>query len=191
MGNNKSTVSVWYILGVGIVSFVLAAIFFNLSQLLAQKLNNLFISAFFLILIILIGIIFDTVGTSAAASTEATFHSRAAKKVTGARQSVYLVRNADKVANIANDVVGDIAGTVSGALGIALVLQIVSYYPGINKFLLTMIITAVIAAITVSGKAFGKKTALSKGNDIIFIVGKIIAGIEKFTGYDFVPQRRR
>lgn len=191
MGNNKSTVSVTYITAVGIVSFILAAVFFILSQLLAQKLNSIIISSIFLVLIILVGIIFDTVGTSAAAATEATFHSRAAKRVPGARESVYLVRNADKVANIANDVVGDIAGTVSGAIGISLVLQIISYYPGTNKFLLTMITTAVIAALTVAGKAFGKKLALSRANDIIFMVGRIFAQLEKLFGLRIMPKRRR
>ncbi len=191
MGNNKFSISGTYITGVGFVSFILAAVFFILSQFLAQKLNNLFISSLFLILIILVGIVFDVVGTAAAAATEATFHSRASKRVSGARESVYLVRNADKVANIANDVIGDIAGTVSGAIGISLVLQIISYYPGINKFILTMFTTALIAALTVGGKAFGKKFAISKANDIIFIVGKLLASLEKSIGLNVVPKRRR
>ncbi len=173
------------------VSFLLGAGFFILSQLLAQKLNNLVISAIFLILIITVGIIFDTVGTAAAAATEATFHSRAAKRVPGARESVYLVRNADKVANIANDVVGDIAGTVSGAIGISLVLQVIQYYPRMNDFLVTMVTTATIAALTVGGKAFGKKLALSRANDIIFLVGRITSNLERITGRQFVPRRRR
>jgi len=176
---------------VAFVSFLLGAGFFILSQLLAQKLNNLVISAIFLILIITVGIIFDTVGTAAAAATEATFHSRAAKRVPGARESVYLVRNADKVANIANDVVGDIAGTVSGAIGISLVLQVIQYYPRMNDFLVTMVTTATIAALTVGGKAFGKKLALSRANDIIFLVGRITSNLERITGRQFVPRRRR
>ncbi len=191
MGNNKSSVSAKYIAGVAFVSFLLGAGFFILSQLLAQKLNNLVISAIFLILIITVGIIFDTVGTAAAAATEATFHSRAAKRVPGARESVYLVRNADKVANIANDVVGDIAGTVSGAIGISLVLQVIQYYPRMNDFLVTMVTTATIAALTVGGKAFGKKLALSRANDIIFLVGRITSNLERITGRQFVPRRRR
>jgi Mg2+/Co2+ transporter CorB len=191
LGNNKSSVSAKYIAGVAFVSFLLGAGFFILSQLLAQKLNNLVISAIFLILIITVGIIFDTVGTAAAAATEATFHSRAAKRVPGARESVYLVRNADKVANIANDVVGDIAGTVSGAIGISLVLQVIQYYPRMNDFLVTMVTTATIAALTVGGKAFGKKLALSRANDIIFLVGRITSNLERITGRQFVPRRRR
>lgn len=191
MRNNKSTVSGIYIIGIGIISFILAAIFFVLSQLLAKKLNNLLISSIFLIIIILVGILFDIVGTAATAATETIFHARASKRVTGAKESVYLVRNADRVANIANDVIGDIAGTVSGAVGISLMLQIISYYPGINRFLLTMITTAMIAALTVGGKAFGKKLALSRANEIIFIVGIIFAHIEKITGLSIVPKRRK
>lgn len=176
---------------VGIISFILAATFYVFSHLLSQRLNDIYISSIFLIFIILTGIVFDIIGTAVAAATEVVFHSRAAKRIQGARESVYLVRNADKVANIANDVVGDIAGTVSGAIGISLVLQIVGYYPRVNVFLLTMITTALIAALTVGGKAFGKKIALSRANDILFIVGKIIAKLGKLTGRSLVPLRKR
>lgn len=189
--NNKSTVSGRYLITIAIVSFALAALFFVLSQLIAQKLHSLLISSLFLIFIVLTGIVFDIVGTAAAAATEEIFHARAAKRVPGAKESVFLVRNADRVANIANDVIGDIAGTVSGAVGMAFVLQIIARYPDVNRFFLTMSVTAVIASLTVSGKAFGKKVAISRANDIIFIVGKVIAYATKFAGIEIVTKRRR
>lgn len=190
LGNNKSSVSFTYIIIVGFVSFILAAIFFVFAQFLAEKLNILIISILFLILVMLIGIIFDIIGTSATAANEKTFHPRASKRVAGARESVYILRNADKVANISNDVVGDIAGTVSGAIGISLVFQIETFYPGVNIFIATMIITAAIAAVTVSGKAFGKKIALSKSNEIIFLVGKMIAYTENILGVKILARKR-
>ncbi|WP_211230133.1 hypothetical protein [Desulfovirgula thermocuniculi] len=180
-----------YVIGVGAASFLLAVIFFWISELLASKVRSLFISLLFLVIIILIGIVADIVGTSATAASESPFHARAAKKLPGAREGVYLVRHADRVANICNDVIGDIAGTVSGALGIALVMQILLYWKGANQVLLNMLVTAVIAALTVGGKAAGKSFALRRANEVIFLVGRVMAALETLTGIKFFPRQRK
>ncbi len=99
-----------------------------------------------------------------------------------------MIRNADRVANIANDVIGDIAGTVSGALGIALALQIMTLREDLNRFVLNMMITALIAAFTVGGKAYGKKIALSNSNGVIFFAGRIIAAFSSITGIGLVKK---
>ncbi|SFR02599.1 hypothetical protein [Desulfoscipio geothermicus] len=188
MKNNKSTVSGKYIFFVGLLSFIFAASFFLLSEFLSRTINSLLLSFIFLSLIILFGIISDIIGTSVAAASEVPFHAKASKRVPGAREGVFLIRNADRVANVANDVIGDIAGTVSGALGIALVLRIMSLWEDANRFILNMLITALIAAFTVGGKAYGKKIALSRSNDVIFLVGRIMAMISSITGINFVKK---
>ena len=113
---------------------------------------------------------------------EAPFHAKAAKRVRGAKEGVFLLRNADKVANICNDVIGDIVGTVSGALGISIVVKIVKSNPGLDAFWANIVMTALIASITISGKALGKVLALTRANDVIFFVGKILAYWEKLIG---------
>ncbi|AGL02008.1 hypothetical protein [Desulfoscipio gibsoniae] len=188
MKNNKSTVSGKFVVFVGFISFILAAIFFLLSQLISEAINSLTFSFLLLMLIILFGITSDVIGTSVAAANEAPFHAKASKKVAGAREGVLLIRNADRVANIANDVIGDIAGTVSGALGIALVLQIMTLWEDFNRFLLNMLVTALIAALTVGGKAYGKKIALSNSNEVIFFVGRIMAAFSSITGIRIVKK---
>lgn len=182
MKNNKSTVSGKYIIFVGFISFIMAALFFLLSEFLARALNSLILSFIFLLIIIFFGIAADLVGTSVTAANERPFHAKASKRVKGARESILLIRNADRVANICNDVVGDIAGTVSGALGIALVLQIIQMWEELNLSTLNMLFTALIAALTVGGKAFGKKLALSRPNDVIFFVGRLMATFNGITG---------
>ena len=189
MKNNKSSVSGKYIIFVGLVSFTIAAIFFSLSEFLSQTLNSLTLSFIFLIIIILTGILADIVGTAVAASNETPFHAKSSKRVKGARECVYLIRNADRVANICCDVVGDIAGTVSGALGIALALQIITLWQEINHFTLNMMLTALIAALTVGGKGFGKKIALSRPNEVIFFAGRVIAAFNGIKGIR-MPERR-
>ncbi len=132
MKNNKSTVSGKFVVIIGVISFIFAAVFFLISQFLATTINSLTFSFLLLSFIVLFGIIADIIGISVAAADEAPFHAKAAKRVAGAKEGVFLVRNADRVATIANDVIGDIAGTLRGALGIALSLQISSFGEELN-----------------------------------------------------------
>ena len=88
---------------VSITSFFLAILFFWLSNLMAVKVHSLFLSFVFLFLVIFTGIAADIIGVSVTAAQEAPLHARAAKKLRGAQEGVYLIRNADRVANIMND----------------------------------------------------------------------------------------
>lgn len=149
---------------------------------MTRVVKSVIISLSGLLFIILIGILADIIGTAATAAQEAPFHAKAAKRVRGAKEGVFLLRNADKVANICNDVIGDIVGTVSGALGISIVVKIVKSNPGLDAFWANIVMTALIASITISGKALGKVLALTRANDVIFFVGKILAYWEKLIG---------
>jgi len=190
LGNNKSTVSSRYIILAGIGSFISAVMFTLLSETFASKLNNLVLSVVFLIIIILINIIADLVGTAVTAASDTSFNAKAAKRIEGALQGLQLIRNADKVANIANDIIGDITTTVSGALGISIVVQIIRAGLQLEQFWLNVLLTALISVLIVTGKAVGKKISLSHPDEVIFIVGKMLAKIENVTGYSPFQKRR-
>lgn len=190
MGNNKSNLSKRYIFLAFIGSFTLAVIFSVLSETLTRVVKSTIISLSGLLFIILIGILADIIGTAVTAAQEAPFHAKAAKRVGGAKEGVFLLRNADKVANICNDVIGDIVGTVSGALGISIVVRIISGNPDIDTVVANIIMTATIASITVSGKALGKTVALERSNDIIFLVGRLLSRWEKLTGQSLLKKGR-
>ncbi|KJS00694.1 MAG: hypothetical protein VR68_06235 [Peptococcaceae bacterium BRH_c4a] len=191
MGNHKSSVSGLYIFLVSVVSFLLAVLFFWLSNLVSEKMQSLWLSVVFLIVIVLVGILADIVGVSVTAASEAPLHAKAAKKVPGAAEGVFLIRNADRVANLMNDVVGDIAGTVSGALGIALALQILTYWRETGQLLVNMLLTALIAAATVGGKAYGKRIALVHADEVVFVAGKFLRGVFLITGRDFSARHKK
>jgi Mg2+/Co2+ transporter CorB len=190
LGNNKSTVTGRYIFIVGIGSFFLAVIFTFLAETITYNVNSIILSTIFLIIIIIINALADILGTSATAASHAPFNAKSSKKVKGAPQGLKLIRNADKVANIANDVVGDITTTVGGALGISIVIQITNLGSGFSRFWLNVLITALIAALIVSTKAIGKKIALSHPDDVIFVAGKLLACIEDITGRSSSQKRR-
>jgi CBS domain containing-hemolysin-like protein len=139
---------------------------------------------FALFVIITLGIIFDIIGTAAAASVEEPFNAMAANKVFGASTALKLVRIADRVASFCNDVIGDICGTVSGSLMITVLFRFLQEYPKYSskESLLSVIGIGLVAAMTVAGKALGKGFAIHQSTSIILFVGRIFASIEKFTG---------
>lgn len=96
----------WFI-EVFIMTFVLSMIF---SYISANGVSNLslFPAILILVLVIAIGIIFDIVGVAVTVANEHEFHAKATKKVKGSKDSIKLIRNAPKVANICADVIGDI-----------------------------------------------------------------------------------
>ncbi len=130
-----------------------------------------------LLFIIFIGVIFDMVGTAVTAADEAPFHSMATHRVKGANIGIMLVRNAERVSNICNDVIGDICGIVSGSTTAVLVSHILIFEKG--NLLFGIAITAAVASLTVGGKAFGKGIALSRANDVVYAVAKALSVFEK------------
>ncbi len=190
MANNKSTVSGRYILSVGIASFLLAIVFTYFSEYFTSELNSVILALVFLLFVILINIAADVVGTAVTAASHVPFNAKSAKRVRGAPHGLQLIKNADKVANLTNDMLSDITTTVGGALGISIALQISNINHAVSQFWLNILITAFIAAVIVSSKAFSKKIALSHPNDVIFFVGRIMARIEETTGYSPFKKKR-
>ena len=73
------------------------------------------VATLILLLFIALGILFDIIGVAVTAANPKPFNSMAAHRVKGAKEALYLIRNAEKVASFCNDVVGDICGIVSGS----------------------------------------------------------------------------
>lgn len=140
---------------------------------------NAIVAFFILIFIILIGVVFDIVGTAVTAANETPFHAMASKRIKEAKIAVKLIRNASKVSNFCNDVIGDVCGVISGSVGVIIGGKITKSYPDLNPIVIAVGISAVIAASTVGGKALGKKFAIDKSNDILFRVSKIIHFVKR------------
>lgn len=176
-----------HLLIVGLGTLVATTVISFFAETLVRQLAQFGVALFLLVLIIIVNVGFDVIGTAAAVSREAPFHAKAAKKVFGAQHSVYLVKNRDKVANFTQDVIGDIAGIIAGALGISLIVQVALLHPGVEGIVFNMLITAFIASIVVTGKAYGKRIAVEKAEGIVFMVGKVLAGTEKLRFWRLEP----
>jgi hypothetical protein len=169
-------------ISITIWTFLLAALISLASQLLTGLIESIAVSIVILLIIILIGIFGDIIGIAATAAEEKPFHAKAAKKVLGAKEAIFFVRNADMVSNFSNDVIGDISGIVSGTLGALIVFQIRDRYLAMNTATLSILLTAVIASLTVGGKALGKTLAISRSTEIILLVSSVIKRLKKVIG---------
>ena len=127
-----------------------------------------------LLAIVLVGILFDIVGVAVTSADEKPFHSMAARKVPGARQAISLLRNAERVSSICNDVVGDICGVVSGSASATIAAQILSHFEFGWPQIVSLSMSALVAGLTVGGKAIGKTFAMNSCTDIIYLVGQFI-----------------
>ena len=133
-------------------------------------------AAAFLILfaIILIGILFDIIGMAVASADEKPFHSMAARNVPGAREAIDLLRNAERVSSICNDVVGDICGVVSGSASATIAAQLLQNFDFTWPQIISLSMSALAAGLTVGGKAMGKGFAVSSSTAIVHTVGKLL-----------------
>lgn len=166
----------WIILIIFWTFLISGGISFVSNSLLAGV--GIFFAFFILISIILVGIVFDIIGVAVTAADEVPFHSLAARKVTGAKTAVYLIRNADKVSNFCNDVIGDICGVVSGTAGAIIISKLINTGFIKQEKLLTLIISATIASLTVGGKALGKNFAMTQSNNIVYHTAWLIETIK-------------
>ncbi|MFZ5823213.1 MAG: hypothetical protein ACOY94_02525 [Bacillota bacterium] len=175
---------------VGLFSFFLAVLV-NYSSGSALRLLPAFIALFIVFLLVAIGVVFDVLGTSVTAAEVPPLNAMAAKKVSGARQALWLVRNADRVANFANDVVGDVAGAVSGAAAATVAIKLSALFHGgtLAQQLISLVMIGLVAGLTVGGKAAGKTFALEHATQVVYLAGRVIAGAEQITGRSFTGAR--
>lgn len=164
----------WRAAGVSFVqAFVLTAI---LVEPLLGSVRRVELPVAVLVIAFIIGIsvVLDVVGVAAAAADEEPFHAMAAKRIPGSRQSIALVRQADRVATFAVDLVGEATAAISGAAGAAIVFRLVNELGWGGEAFASTVIIGLIAAVTVGAKAWVKGFAIAEANNIVFVVGKIL-----------------
>ncbi len=164
-----------WVIAITIWTFLLAIVFGFVAHLSLNEIQSITVSFLILIIVIMIGIVFDIVGTAAAAADIAPLNAKAARRVDGAKRGVYLVKHAERVANFCNDVAGDISGIISGTLATIIVFKLVvnlSYTQA--EFYLGILLAALVAALTVGGKAWGKVIAINHSTEVILLIGALI-----------------
>ena len=139
-----------------------------------MSVSGMVVAFLILIIIILIGIIFDIIGVAVASADEKPFHSMASRKVPGAQDSIKLLRNAERVSSICNDVVGDICGVISGSASATIAAQVLNHFDFGWPQIVSLAMSAFVAGLTVGGKALGKTFAMNSCTKIISFVGRVV-----------------
>jgi len=137
--------------------------------------SGMFVAFLILLVIVLIGILFDIVGVAVTSADEKPFHSMAARKVPGAQDAIRLLRSAERVSSICNDVIGDICGVVSGSASATIAAQILNNFEFSWPRVVSLVMSALVAGLTVGGKAVGKTFAMNSCTQIVHGAGKVIA----------------
>ena len=125
-----------------------------------------------------LGIVFDIIGVATTAADPKPFHSMAAHKEKGAKQALMLLRNADRVSSVCNDVVGDICGIVSGATSAVIVTQLQKGL-SVQNILISVGVTALVSGLTIGGKAMGKPFAMKQSKRVVYLAGRILAVFQR------------
>ncbi len=180
-----------WVIFVTLLTFLLSSSLSVISSILLED-AHIYISFLIVLIIIMIGIIFDIIGIAVTAADEAPFHAMASRKFYAAKQAIKLIRNANKVSSICNDVVGDICGVISGAASGFIVIKIVMNDNGLIETLASVGITGTVASLTIGGKAVGKTIAIEKSNYIVYKVAVILKFIIGRISYiKFEPKAKK
>lgn len=152
-----------------------------LSELLLSSTKSILIailSIIVLFLFIMIAVVCDMIGVAMASADIEPFMAMASKKIRGAKETIDLLKNADKASSFFCDIVGDACGIICGTIGAA-IIGMIAIDGQILQVVIGALMSAVIAAITVFGKAVGKAIAIEKSHSIVFRVGKFVSIFKK------------
>ena len=163
-----------WVVTISLVTFFVSGIISLISDQI-MSVSGIVTSFVILLMIVLLGILSDMIGLAVTSADESPFHSMAARKVHGAQEAIRLLRNAERVSSICNDVVGDICGVVSGAAAATISAQLLLDFEFAWPSMVGLIMSACVSSLTVCGKAIAKTFALRSSTSIVHFAGKVIA----------------
>lgn len=170
-----------WVLTVFVVTILVSGTISLVSDLIMEA-STMAVAFVILLTIVMLGIVFDIIGVAVTSADESPFHSMAARKVPGAQEAIRLMRNAERVSSICNDVVGDICGVVSGSASATIAAQVIAAAEFSWPQMISLLMSALVAGLTVGGKAIGKTFAIGSCTTIVHGVGKVIWAIRKLPG---------
>jgi len=168
---NRQSKQKW-VLTVVLLSFGLSVVMSFVTSIFVES-AGLLVALLSLIVLVMIGIITDIIGTAVTSADEQPFIAMASKRIAGAKQALQLIRRAERVSSLLNDVVGDIVGIISGSAGSVIAVYLVSL--GLKSAVASMLITAFTSAFMIGGKAYGKGLAIANSSRIVLAVGRVMA----------------
>ena len=164
--------AVSWVIFVFFLSFVLSLLM-SWSSSTALSAVGITLATLTVLILVTIGILFDILGVAVTSADKPPLVAMTTRRVPGARQALWMVQNADRMASVCNDVVGDICGIVSGATGAVIVARL---QKGLNleSVLISVGVTALISGATIGGKALGKPFAMNQSKRVVHLAGRFL-----------------
>ena len=162
-----------WVFAIFIATIVISGIISLVSEEIMAN-SGIVVAFVILLVIVLVGIVFDIIGVAVTSADEKPFNAMAARKVPGARQAISLLHSAERVSSICNDVIGDICGVVSGSASATIAAQVLKHFEFSWPRIVLLVMSALVAGLTVGGKAVGKTFAIQSSTKIVHTVGKVI-----------------
>ena len=173
-GKKEKNKAIRWVVTIFLVTFFVSGLITLISDQI-MSVSGIVTSFVILLIIVFLGVFSDMIGLAVTSADESPFHSMAARKVHGAQEAIRLLRNAERVSSICNDVVGDICGVVSGTAAATITAQLLMRYSFSWPSMVGLIMSAGVSALTVGGKAIAKTFALNSSTSIVHFAGKVIA----------------
>ena len=155
-----------------LTSIVLAAVFTLLSMAALEEAGYILAFGVLLILIV-VGIVFDMIGVAVMAGDETPFHSMAARNGPGAKEAIRLIKNAGRVSSFCNDVVGDITGIITGTTMAVIITRLTVSFE-LPHLLINLTISSLVVGLAIGGKALGKNVAIGSSTRIVYLTARAI-----------------
>ena len=178
----KSIVKWKWCIKIFFITLLLSFCFSVLSELLLSSTKSVIVTVLSIVVLfvfILIAVFCDMIGVAMTSADSTPFTAMASKKIRGAKETLSLLKSADKASSFFCDIIGDACGIVCGAIGASVVAIVAINTENILKVLIGAGVSALIAALTVFGKAVGKGIAVKYANSIVFKVGKFVSIFKK------------
>ena len=174
----KKKRNLWPLKALAITLVISAAV--NAASTLVLEDSTWWLAMILTVVILLLGVIFDLIGTASTACDIQPFLAMASRKVKGAKLAVKLSQKSDVVSSVCCDIVGDVCGIVSGISAATLVFFATDPVADVKiSFLISVLVYAVISTLTITLKAVGKGLAVKQANKIIFGVAKMLSIFRK------------
>lgn len=178
-----------WVLIVVLLSFCLSVVMSLLTSVFVDS-AGLLTALLALLVLVMIGILTDAIGIAVTSASEQPFIAMASKRIRGAKQALYLIRRAQRVSSVLNDVVGDIVGIVAGSAGSVIAVYLATAF-GLRTVLASLLMTASISAFMIGGKAYGKGIAIEHSDRIVLFVGRAMDALGIAPGAKGTGKRKK
>jgi len=164
----------WFVFII-VLSFAIAFAFGLATELLVTQ--SIIVCVSIIVVLIAVAFIGDIFAVAVAYADIGNFNAMASRRKRGAKMSIRLIKNSDKVSSILSDILGDVCGIISGAMGVALALVIIDSgnFATFQQVLIIALVNAVIAMTAITAKSIAKKIAIKNSTKIVLFFGKVLS----------------